>query len=179
MGRVDKSRAAQAEALTARRQFDQVQASTTQAEAASQNARTLEEQRKFEQKNYPAKFALEQEKVRAEIAQALRKPGELQVIDNIFAALKAKDPNASYLDAVESYKMAGAGVAKSGTLTYKDALEQASKNPLLKGDALIQEAKRLMAGQSGGVAGLPRPSGGKNPYSDKSDAELKAALGIK
>ena len=169
----------QREVLGLRHQFKQAEAQTTSAGASAKQAQTQALKEEFDQKNYPKEFELKQQEVRARIANALQKPGELQVIDNIFAALKAKDPKASYLDAVESYKMAGAGVAKSGTLTYKDALEQASKNPLLKGDALIQEAKRLMAGQSGGVAGLPRPSGGKNPYSDKSDAELKAALGIK
>jgi hypothetical protein len=179
MGRVDKSRAAQAEALTARRQFDQVKASTTSAEASAKQAATQANKEAFDQANYPKEFELKQQEVRAKVANALQKPGELQIIDNIYSALKAKDPKASYLDAVESYKMAGAGVNKSGVLTYKDALEQASKNPLLKGDALIQEAKRLMAGQSGGVAGLPKPSTSKNPYSDKSDAEIKAALGIK
>jgi len=175
----DKIKTLQREILGLRHQYKQAEAQTTSAGASAKQAETQASKEAFDQQNYPKEFALKQQEVRARVANALQKPGELQVIDNIYAALKAKDPKASYLDAVESYKMAGAGVNKSGVLTFKDALELAGKNPLLKGDALIQEAKRLMAGQSGGVAGLPRPSAGKSPYSDKSDAEIKAALGIK
>jgi FKBP-type peptidyl-prolyl cis-trans isomerase len=40
MGRVDKARALQAEALKLRQQFDQVKASTTSAEAAAKKAQT-------------------------------------------------------------------------------------------------------------------------------------------
>jgi hypothetical protein len=52
-------------------------ASVTSAAAAAQNAKTLEEQRQFEQRMYPEKFALEKRKAEADIARAGR-PDEFQ-----------------------------------------------------------------------------------------------------
>jgi hypothetical protein len=47
----------------------------------------------------------------------------------------------------------------------------------LKPEGLAQQEALIKQEMSGGVA--PKPAGGTNPYSTKSDAEIKAALGIK
>jgi len=173
----DKIASIKKEILTLQNQYTNAQAAKESAAASTKSAQTQASKEEFDQKNYQKEFELKQQEVRARIANALQKPAELQVLDKLYAEARAKNPAATYLDTYEAYRMAGAGVGKSGTLTYKDALEQAGKNnPLLKGDALVAEAKKLMAGQTSGVASLPTNK--QNPYSTKSDAEIKAALGI-
>jgi hypothetical protein len=185
MGRVDKSRAAQAEALTARRQFDQVQASTTQAEAAAQNARTLEEQRKFEQSKYPDKLKIEQDQARAALISAGRNP-ELQVAERVLADMRKTNPNATLLDAMTA--MQTGKFAGKAALTQDQMLDAWEK---MKLDERMERKKRaggdlLKAQQDyfneirGGLAGLPTGrTGGTGPASKLSDAEIKAQLGIK
>jgi hypothetical protein len=189
MGRVDKARAAQAEALTARRQFDQVQASTTQAEAAAKNAETLEAQRKFEQEQHPSKFKLEERKVAAEelrarsdAANASRKGAEESIINNIWSSLKATNPKATYMDAFNAFQ--SGRVAGKAALTQDQMIDAWQKMPIQ--DKMARKARAggdvLKAEQDyyRELKGLPSvPTGGTNPYSTKSDAEIKAALGIK
>jgi hypothetical protein len=88
------------------------EASTKSAEASAQNARTLEEQRKFEQEQYPEKFKLEKRKVEADILRAGR-PDEFQQRLRLYQT----DPNAYNA-------MYGAG-AKGGLTTSR---EEAIKN---------------------------------------------------
>jgi hypothetical protein len=151
------------EMIGLRHQYTNAEAAKEQAAAHTSTAKTQASKEAFDQKNYPKEFELKQQEVRARIANALQKPAELQILDRMYQEAKAKDPAATYADTYEAYRMAGAGVSKSGTLTYKDALKQASENPRIAmqgGDALIQEAKRLMAGQ-GGAANNPtgKPTG--------------------
>jgi hypothetical protein len=176
-GRMDEKRKALMEAANYRLEREKVEAtktsagaSVTSAAASARSAETQASKEAFDQKNYPQEFALKQQEARARIANALQKPAEIQVLDRMYAEAKAKNPAATYADTFEQYKAAGMGVSKTGTLTYKDALKQASENPMIAmkgGDALIQEAKRLMAGQSGG---------GRKP-SEMSNEELLKALG--
>jgi hypothetical protein len=70
-GNVQEKREQLLKAATYRLERQKAQASTTSAEASAQNAKTLEDQRKFEQEKYPEKFALEQEKARAAIKKDL------------------------------------------------------------------------------------------------------------
>jgi hypothetical protein len=76
-GKVNEKREQLLKAAAFRLDRQKAQASTTSAEASAQNARTLEEQRKFEQENYPEKFKLEKRKVEADILRAGR-PDEFQ-----------------------------------------------------------------------------------------------------
>ena len=183
MGRVDKSRAAQAEALTARRQFDQVKASTTSAEASAKQAQTTEEQRKFEQEQYPAKFKLEERKVaadelraRSDAANAGRKGAEESIINNIWSSLKARDPKATYMDAFNAFQSGKGGGQRT---SREEAIKNLDLRLGIKFKMMKPEDQEGLIRQEMGAAPSPKPSGGTNPYSTKSDAEIKAALGIK
>jgi hypothetical protein len=178
MGQVDKSRTYQTEALKLRQEFDKVKASTTSAEAAAQNARTLEEQRKFEQEQYPAKFALEERKANAAIkrdmAEAIRagRPSEAQER----LAIYKKDP-AAYM------AMYGTG---KGVLTQDQMTDNWQKMSII--DKMARKARAggdiLKAEQDyyKEVSGLPlssAPSNGGGTASKMTNEQLKAALGIK
>jgi hypothetical protein len=130
----------------------------------------LEEQRKFEQANYPEKFKLEQRKTEADILRAGR-PDEFQQRLRLYQT----DPTAYNA-------MYGAG-AKGGLTTSR---EEAIKNliarmgpkftMLARTPEGLEQQETLIKQEMGGAS---KPTGGTNPYSTKSDAELKAALGIK
>jgi len=168
-GKVNEKRALLMKAAEYRLERQKAQASTTSAEASAQNARTLEEQRKFEQENYPEKFKLEKRKVDADIARAGR-PDEFQQRLRLYQT----DPtayNAIY----------GAG-AKG--LTQDQMVDNWQKMPFLEKEARkkraggdILKAEQDYYREVKGLASIPSSS--KNPYSTKSDAEIKAALGIK
>jgi hypothetical protein len=184
----EKIQARKKEILGLRHQYTQSKASETSAEASkasaaasTKNAQTQASKEEFDQKNYPQEFALKQQEVRARIANALQKPAEIQVLDRMYAEARALDPAATYADTFEKYKMAGAGVSKEGRLTYKDALKQASEDPRLRGDALVEEALRLMSRQPGAGGGLPAAgaAGKPNPNAGKSNAQILQELGIK
>jgi hypothetical protein len=184
-GNVQEKREQLLKAANYRLERQKVQASTTSAEASKKSAETQASKEEFDQKNYPKEFELKQQEVRARIANALQKPAEIQVLDRMYQEAKARDPAATYSDVYEKYRMAGAGISKTGALTYKDALEQAAKNPLLKGDALVQEAKRLMAGEKGisaiptGVVTVTAPNGQTYSFPNAQAAqEFKKKAGI-
>lgn len=176
MGRVDKSRAAQAEALTARRQFDQVQASTTQAEAAAKQAQTHAESEEFKRTKYPQEFALEERKARAAEAQAGRKGAEESIINNIWASMRAKDPLATYMDAFNAFQSGRGGGQRT---SREEAIKNLDTRLGVKFKMMKPEEQEAFIRQEmGGVPSL-RPSGGTGPASKLSDAEIKAQLGIK
>jgi len=184
-GNVQEKREQLLKAAAYRLERQKAEASTKSAEASKKSADTQASKEEFDQKNYPKEFELKQQEVRARIANALQKPAEIQVLDRMYQEAKAKDPAATYSDVYEKYKMAGAGISKTGALTYKDALEQAAKNPLLKGDALVQEAKRLMAGEKGiaaiptGVVTVTAPNGQTYSFPNAQAAqEFKKKAGI-
>jgi hypothetical protein len=168
-GMVKEEEAALHEVAKLRQTRDQVKAqetsagaSLTSANAAAQNSRTLEEQRKFEQGNYPREMALKEQVARAQLAHANKLSETEQRIK-----LAKEDPNLY----ARLY-----GEPKSG-LTEKDVWEGLIKNDYKFGrlpiDEQMRQVREAMAGKK------PSTTGGTNPYSTKSDAELKAALGIK
>jgi len=127
-------------------------ASVTSAAAAAQNAKTLEEQRQFEQRMYPEKFALEKRKVESEISKAGR-PDEFQQRYKLYQT----DPTAYNA-------MYGAG-AKGGLTTSR---EEAIKNLIGRmgigftmlartPEGLAQQESLIKQEMGGGAA--PKPTG--------------------
>jgi hypothetical protein len=169
-GNVQEKREQLLKAAAFRLERQKAQASTTSAEASAQNAKTFEEQRKFEQANYPEKFKLEQRKTEADILRAGR-PDEFQQRLRLYQT----DPTAYNA-------MYGAG-AKGGLTTSR---EEAIKNLiarmgpkftlLARTPEGLEQQETLIKQEMGGAS---KPTGGTNPYSTRSDAEIKAALGIK
>jgi hypothetical protein len=177
-GRMDEKRKALMEAANFRLEREKVEAtktsagaSVTSANASAQNARTLEEQRKFEQENYPAKFALEQRKANADIARAGR-PDEFQQRLRLYQT----DPNA--FQAMYGNKLSGQQTSREEAIKNLIGRMGIGFTMLARTPEGLAQQESLIKQEMGGGA-APKPTGGKNPYSDKSDAELKAALGIK
>jgi hypothetical protein len=169
MGRVKEEEAELHKVAELRQKRDQVEAQKTSAgasvisaNASTQNARTAEEQRKFEQGNYAREMALKEKVAGAQLAHANKLSETEQRIK-----LAKEDPNLY----ARLY-----GESKSG-LTEKDVWEGLIKNDYTFGrlplDEQMRKVREAMAGKK------PSTTGGTNPYSTKSDAELKAALGIK
>jgi hypothetical protein len=166
-GRMDEKRKALMEASNYRLEREKVEAtktsagaSVTSAAASAQNAKTLEEQRKFEQGNYGRDMALKEMVAAAQLAHA-NKPGEFE------QRLKLAKENPDLYARLFGEKT---------SLTEKDFYEMAAKTPMgsLKPELIPQIAKQMMESRAG-----TKTAGGTNPYSTKSDAEIKAALGIK
>jgi hypothetical protein len=172
-GDVEKKRKELLEAANYRLERQKVAATTTQAEASAKQAATQASKEAFDQANYSKEFALKELEARARNAYY----GKLSEVQERIA-LYNKDPNAY---------MAIYGNPR-GTLTKDQMVDNWTKmNPLEKmrrkqqagGDILKAEQDYYREQMGGGLAGLPAPAGGKNPYSTKSDAEIKAALGTK
>jgi hypothetical protein len=166
-GRMDEKRKALMEASNYRLEREKVEAtktsagaSVTSAAASAQNAKTLEEQRKFEQGNYGREMALKEKVAATQLAHA-NKPGEFE------QRLKLAKENPDLYARLFGEKT---------SLTEKDFYEMAAKTPMgsLKPELIPQIAKQMMESRAG-----TKTAGGTNPYSTKSDAEIKAALGIK
>ena len=134
-GNVQEKREQLLKAAAYRLERQKAQASTTSAEASAQNAKTLEEQRRFEQTNYPEKFKLEQRKVEADIAKAGR-PDEFQQRVKL---------------AKENPEMYARLFGEKSSLTEKDFYEMASKTPMgsLKPELIPQIAKQMMEARAG------------------------------
>jgi hypothetical protein len=167
-GNVQEKREQLLKAATFRLERQKVQASTTSAEASAQNAKTLEEQRKFEQANYPEKFKLEQRKVEAEIAKAGR-PDEFQ------QRLKLAKENPDLYA-----KLYG---EKGGVLTEKDLLEIKAKNDYKFANLPISEQLRQirqeMGGKTSGGVTVKAPNGQTYSFPTVQAAEeFKKKAGI-
>jgi hypothetical protein len=163
MGQVDKSRTYQNEALKLRQEFDKVKASNISAEAAAQNAKTLEEQRKFEQKQYPEKFELERRKVaadelraRSDAANAGRKGAEESIINNIWSSLKARDPKATYMDAFNAFQSGKGGGQRT---SREEAIKNLDLRLGIKFKMMKPEDQEGLIRQEMGVA--PSPAANK------------------
>jgi hypothetical protein len=161
-GKVNEKRELLQKAAKYRLDRQQAEAQTTSAGASAQNARTLEEQRKFEQANYPREMALKERVAGAQLAHATR-PGEQE------QRLKLYKENPAAYAAIY-------GEPKSG-LTEKDVWEGLIKNDFRFGklplEEQIRQVREVMSGKK------PSTTGKSNPYADKSDAELLKALGLK
>jgi hypothetical protein len=125
-GNVEGKRKKMLEAANYRAELRKVAAQEKTAGASAQNAKTAEEQRKFEQENYPERFKLEQRKVEADILRAGR-PDEFQQRLRLYQT----DPNAYNA-------MYGAG-AKG--LTQDQMMDNWQKMPFLE-----KEARKKRAG---------------------------------
>jgi hypothetical protein len=134
-GNVEGKRKKMLEAANYRAELRKVAAQETTAGASAQNAKTLEEQRKFEQSTYPEKLQLERLKAQADIARAGR-PDEFQ--QRVKLAKENPDLYARLFG------------EKTG-LTEKDFYEMAAKTPMgsLKPELIPQIAKKMMDERSG------------------------------
>ena len=169
-GNVQEKRDQLLKAANFRLEREKAQASTTSAEASAQNAKTLEEQRKFEQEKYPEKFKLEQRKVEADILRAGR-PDEFQ------QRLKLYQTNPTAYNA-----MYGAGA--KGALTQDQMVdnwqkmgiqEKMARKARANGDIL--KAEQDYYKEVKGLSSSPAASGGTNPYANQSNAQILQALG--
>jgi hypothetical protein len=176
-GNVEGKRKKLLEAAAFRLERQKVEASTKSAEASAQNARTLEEQRKFEQEKYPEKLALEKRKVEADIARSGR-PDEFQQRLRLYQT----DP-AAY------NAMYGAG-AKGGLTTSR---EEAIKNldtrmgvrfKMMKPDEQEALIRQEMGGgasalPTGGAVTVKAPNGQTYSFPNAQAAqEFKKKAGI-
>jgi hypothetical protein len=125
-------------------------ASVTSAGASAQNAKTLEEQRKFEQANYPEKFKLEQRKTEADIARAGR-PDEFQ------QRLKLYQTNPTAYNAMFGDK----AIAK-GALTQDQLIDSWEKMPIQErmqrvkaADGDVIKARNDYIRSNAGLSALP------------------------
>jgi hypothetical protein len=142
-------------------------ASVTSANASAQNARTLEEQRKFEQENHPAKFELEKRKVEADILRAGR-PDEFQQRLKLYKT----DPTAYNA----MYGSGAKGLTQDQMVDNWQKMsmqEKMARKARAGGDILKAEQDYYRE-----VKGLAStPSGGTNPYANQSNAQILQALG--
>jgi hypothetical protein len=169
-GNVEGKRKKMLEAANYRAELRKVAAQETTAGASAQNAKTLEEQRKFEQEKYPEKFKLEQRKVEADILRAGR-PDEFQ------QRLKLYQTNPTAYNA-----MYGAGA--KGALTQDQMVdnwqkmgiqEKMARKARANGDIL--KAEQDYYKEVKGLSSSPAASGGTNPYANQSNAQILQALG--
>jgi hypothetical protein len=165
-GRMDEKRKALMEAANYRLEREKVEAtktsagaavtsagaSVTSANASAQNAKTLEEQRQFEQRMYPEKFALEQRKANAEIARAGR-PDDFQQRYKLYKT----DPNA--FQAIYGNKLSGQQTSREEAIKNLVGRMGAAFTMLaLKPEGLAQQEALIKQEMSGGAA--PKPAGG-------------------
>jgi hypothetical protein len=160
-GNVEGKRKKMLEAANYRAELRKVAAQETTAGASAQNAKTLEEQRKFEQSKYPDKLKIEQDQARAALISAGKAPGEVQLAYGILADMKKTNPNATLLDAMTA--MQSGKVAGKGMLTQDQMLDAWQKMPFKErmareknadGDVLKAQ-KDFFRELNGGLASLP------------------------
>jgi hypothetical protein len=168
-GNVQEKREQLLKAAAFRLERQKAQASTTSAEASAKQAQTLAEKEAEERKNYPREMALKERIANAQLAHATR-PGDFE--QRVQLATKNPDLYAQ--------------VFGDKTISQKTSREEAIKNliarmgpkftMLARTPEGLEQQETLIKQEMGGAS---KPTGGTNPHSTKSDAELKAALGIK
>jgi hypothetical protein len=171
MGKVKEEEAALREIAELRHKRDQVEAQKTTAAASTKQAETSSQREAREAKEQevltPAKLAL----LKAQAAREGR-PDDFQQRYKLYQT----DPNA--FQAMYGNKLSGQQTSREEAIkNLVGRMGGAFTMLALKPEGLAQQEALIKQEMNGGAA--PKPTGGKNPYSDKSDAELKAALGIK
>jgi hypothetical protein len=152
-GNVEGKRKKMLEAANYRAELRKVAAQEKTAGASAQNAKTAEEQRKFEQEKYPEKFELERLKTEADLARA-RRPDEFQQRLNLFKT-NPQAYNAMFGDKAFNQQTSREEAIKNliGRMGPKFTMLARSPEGLEQQEALI---KREM---SGGAPTANKPTG--------------------
>jgi hypothetical protein len=179
-GRMDEKRKALMEAANYRLEREKVEATKTSAGAAvtsagasAKNAETQAREQIFKEEKYPKEYELERRKVEADVARAGR-PDEFQ------QRLKLYQTNPDAYNAMFGAASKGALTQDQMTDNWQkmNVMEKMARKARAGGDILKAEQDYYRE-VKGSAPAATKPTGGTNPYSTKSDAEIKAALGIK